>query len=123
RENRLVPEDRDRIILAGAEPMSDWREVVGLIWAYAADVFSTPERATAAFTAVLAISTIGLWWSTRRLWRVTRIAAEHIPHVERAFVSGGARGTSPPFNHLQICIHNLAKTPALFVTALYSMRR
>ena len=121
RENPLVPEDRDRIILAGAEPMSDWREVVGLIWAYAADVFSTPERATAAFTAVLAISTIGLWWSTRRLWRVTRIAAEHIPHVERAYVSGGARWTSPDFNHLQVCINNYGKTPAFVGTVIIQM--
>jgi hypothetical protein len=47
--------------------MTDWRETIGTIWAYAADVwayvadlFSTPERATALFTAVLAVSTIFL---------------------------------------------------------------
>jgi len=81
-------------------------EVVSLIWAYVADFFSTPERVTAT---VLAVSTIFLWWSTRRLWRVTRIAAEHIPHIERAYVSGGARWTSPDFNHLQVCINNYGK--------------
>jgi len=45
---------------------------------YVTDFFSTPERVTAT---VLALSTIFLWLSTRRLWRVTRIAAEHIPHA------------------------------------------
>src|SRR5262249_60170307 len=97
--------------------MSDWREVVGLIWAYAADVFSTPERATAAFTAVLAISTIGLWWSTRRLWRVTRTSPEQIPPVERAYVSGGAPGTSPPLNPLQRPINQYPTNPPVFCTA------
>src|SRR5262245_53917606 len=57
--------------------MTDWREAIGTIWAYAAnvwayvaDLFSTPERVTALFTAILAVSTIFLWLSTRRLWRV-----------------------------------------------------
>lgn len=93
--------------------MSNWREVVSLIWAYA---FSTPERATAAFTGVLAISTICLWWSTRRLWRVTRI-----PNVERAYVSGGARWTGREFNHLQVCINNYGKTPAFVGTVIVQM--
>ena len=96
-------------------------EVVSLIWSYVANIFSTPERATAVFTGVLAFSTIGLWWSTRRLWRVTRIAAEHIPHVERAYVSGGARWTSPDFNHLQVCINNYGKTPAFVGTVIIQM--
>jgi hypothetical protein len=99
----------------------NWREVVSLIWAYAADVFSTPERATAVFTGVLAISTIGLWWSTRKLWRITRIAAEHIPHVERAYVSGGTRWTSPEFTHLQLCVNNYGKTPAFIGTVIIQM--
>jgi hypothetical protein len=46
---------------------------------------------TAAFTAMLAVFTYRLWWSTNKLWEVTRIAAEHIPHVERAYISGGGR--------------------------------
>jgi hypothetical protein len=45
-------------------------ETLSIIWAYVADFFSTPERVTAA---VLTLSTIALWWSTRRLWKVTRI--------------------------------------------------
>jgi hypothetical protein len=83
--------------------MTDWREAPGFIWAYIADFFSTPERVTALFTAVLAVSTIGLWLSTRKLWRVTRIAAEHIPHVGRAYVSGGATGVVDLPKHFGGC--------------------
>jgi hypothetical protein len=95
--------------------MSAWPEVVSPIWAYVADVFSTPERAMAA---VLAISTIGLWWSTGRLWRVTRIAAEHIPNVERAYVSGGARWMDVVATQLRITINNYGKTPAFVGTVI-----
>jgi hypothetical protein len=93
--------------------MTDWREALWSIWTYA---FSTPERATATFTAVLAISTICLWWSTRKLWRVTRVAAEHIPHVERAYVSGGAVGVSNLPRHFLVTINNYGKTPAFIGT-------
>jgi hypothetical protein len=105
--------------------MTDWRdEVPGLIWAYVADVwayvadvfFSTPERATATFTGVLALSTIALWWSTRKLWRATRIAAEHIPHVERAYVSGGATGVVDSPQHFAVTVDNYGKTPAFIGT-------
>jgi hypothetical protein len=52
------------------------------------------EAVTATFTIVLAFSTIALWLSTRRLWEVTQVAADHIPTVERAYIYGGfgARG-------------------------------
>jgi uncharacterized membrane protein YfcA len=58
-------------------------------WVHA---FDKADAYIALFTAVLAISTPALWWSTRKLWNVTRIEAEHIPRVERAYVSGGATG-------------------------------
>jgi hypothetical protein len=96
--------------------MTDWREAPGFIWAYVVDVFSTPESATAVFTGVLAVSTIALWWSTRKLWRVTRIAAEHIPHVERAYVSGGATGVENSPEHFAVTIDNYGKTPAFIGT-------
>jgi hypothetical protein len=76
----------------------------------------TPENATAVFTGVLAVSTIALWWSTRKLWRVTRIAAEHIPHVERAYVSGGATGVENSPEHFAVTIDNYGKTPAFIGT-------
>jgi hypothetical protein len=93
--------------------MTNWHEAPGFIWAYVADFFSTPERVTAT---VLAVSTIFLWWSTRRLWRVTRIAAEHIPHVERAYVSGGATGVVDSPQHFAVTVDNYGKTPAFIGT-------
>src|SRR5262245_9702790 len=93
--------------------MTDWREAPGFIWAYIADFLSTPERVTAT---VLAVSTILLWWSTRRLWRVTRIAAEHIPHVERAYVSGGATGVKNLPEQFAVTVDNYGKTPAFIGT-------
>jgi hypothetical protein len=93
--------------------MTDWREAPGFIWAYVADFFSTPERVTAT---ILAVSTIFLWWSTRRLWQVTRIAADHIPHVERAYVSGGATGVVDLPQHFAVTVDNYGKTPAFIGT-------
>jgi hypothetical protein len=88
-------------------------EALWAIWTYA---FSTPERATATFTGVLAISTILLWLSTRKLWKVTGIAAGHIPQVERAHVSGGAvRLTNDP-HQFMVTINNYGKTPAFIGT-------
>jgi hypothetical protein len=96
-------------------------EIVSSSWAYVADLFSTPERATAVFTGVLAISTIFLWLSTRKLWRVTRIAAEHIPHVERAYVSGGTPWTDDSLTELILTINNYGKTPAFVGTVIIGM--
>jgi hypothetical protein len=44
---------------------------------------------TAAFTVILALSTIALWVSTRDSALAARAAAEHIPRVERAYIYGG----------------------------------
>jgi hypothetical protein len=106
--------------------MTAWR---GTLWVYLELFFSTPERATATFTAVftavLAISTIGLWRSTRKLWRVIRITAEHIPNVERAYISGGAGFTTRTLasgdiqidtSRLLVTINNYGKTPAFIGT-------
>jgi len=57
-----------------------------------------------------------LGWSTRRLWRVTRIAAEHIPHVERAYVSGGVTGVVDSPHDFAVTINNYGKTPAFIGT-------
>ena len=97
-------------------------EALWFIWAYA---FSTPERTTATCTAVLAFSTIGLWLSTRKLWGVTRIAAKHIPNVERAYISGSAGfpsrklpsgDTQIDASRLLVTINNYGKTPAFIGT-------
>ena len=94
-------------------------ETLWSIWTYA---FSTTERATAIFTAataiftaVLAVSTVLLWRSTSKLWKVSRRAADHIPQVERAHVSGGAVRTDNP-HQFMVTINNYGKTPAFIGT-------
>jgi hypothetical protein len=52
-------------------------------------IFDKPDAYVALFTGILAVGTLALWWSTRRLWAVTKVAAEHIPRVERAYIIGG----------------------------------
>jgi hypothetical protein len=93
--------------------MPDLLEIFWSIWTF---LFSSPERTTATFTAVLGFSTVFLWLSTRKLWHITRIAAEHIPRVERAYVSGGARWTDESATRLCITINNYGKTPAFIGT-------
>ena len=44
------------------------------------------------FTLLLVISTTALWGSTRDAAYAAKIAAEHIPNVERAYLSGGGAG-------------------------------
>jgi hypothetical protein len=48
--------------------MIDWQEALWSIWSYVTEFFSTPERVAAT---ILTISTIGLWLSTRKLWKIT----------------------------------------------------
>jgi hypothetical protein len=43
----------------------------------------------AVFTIILAFSTIALWFSTRDAALAAKVAAEHIPRVERAYIHGG----------------------------------
>jgi hypothetical protein len=102
--------------------MTAWREA---LWVYLDPLFSTPERATATFTCVLAISTILLWLSTVGLLRATRRAAEHIPRVERAYISGGANFPTRTLytgdiqadaSRLVVTINNYGKTPAFIGT-------
>jgi hypothetical protein len=44
------------------------------------------------------------------------VAAEHIPHVERAYVSGGATGVVDSPQHFAVTIDNYGKTPAFIGT-------
>jgi hypothetical protein len=77
----------------------------------------------AAFTGILAISTIFLWWSTRKAAIAAQGAAEHIPRVERAYIYGGANFQGPPtgdgrvrIDSLLVKINNYGKTPAFIGT-------
>jgi hypothetical protein len=95
-----------------------WLEIFWSIWTF---LFGDPHRTTATFTVVLGFSTVFLWLSTRKLWRITRIAAEHIPHVERAYVSGGTPWTDDSLTELRLTINNYGKTPAFVGTVIIGM--
>lgn len=95
-----------------------WLEIFWSIWTF---LFGDPHRTTATFTVVLGFSTVFLWLSTRKLWRITRIAAEHIPHVERAYVSGGTPWTDESLTELRLTIDNYGKTPAFVGTVIIGM--
>src|SRR5207249_9527867 len=67
---------------------------------------------TAAFTVILALSTIALRISTRDAALAAKAAAEHIPRVERGYIVGG--GPTPIGNGFAcIDIVNYRKTAAI----------
>jgi hypothetical protein len=91
--------------------MVAWRET---LWVYLDLFFSTPERATATFTAVLAVSTIGLWTVTYFTLRHSRQSVERQLRAY-VFVSGAAvtnvtEGDGIP--EAQVVIKNFGQTPA-----------
>jgi hypothetical protein len=76
------------------------------------------EVVIAIFTIVLTISTVLLWWATKNAANAARIAAEHIPTVERAYVKmshakPGLRINYPEQNFRVIVgVKNFGRTPA-----------
>ncbi len=85
-----------------------------LIYDWWVHVFDKPDSYVALFTALLFVSTTALWWSTRQLWSVTKVAAEHIPRVERAYFSGGGPLIAGG-QQLAFTIDNYGKTPGVLV--------
>jgi hypothetical protein len=75
----------------------------------------------AVSTIAIALFTGTLWWSTRRLWRATKEAAEHIPLIERPYIYAfGVHklitdrtvvGGFTPF--IKYTVANYGKTPAV----------
>jgi hypothetical protein len=69
----------------------------GAFMSWWASVFHHADAYVALFTFVLAVSTIALWWSTRRLWKATDFSvdlaqkefiASHRPRVIVRFIQG-----------------------------------
>src|SRR5262249_24504233 len=87
--------------------------VAGWIAGWWVRIFDKADDYIALFTLVLSLGTLALWWSTRRLWNVTRIEAEHIPRVERAYVSGGATGVEGSPQHFAVTVDNYGKNPRI----------
>jgi hypothetical protein len=78
------------------------------------------EAVTAAFTIVLAVSTVLLWWSTNNLWVVTKRAAERqqgdTEILHRAYVSAELLGVEPMHDKSKVIAHvdyrNVGHLPA-----------
>jgi hypothetical protein len=66
------------------------------------------------FTAVLGISTMFLWSATKAAAVAGKVAAEHIPKVERAYLTGGGGLQTEPDHSISfhLDIQNYGKTPA-----------
>jgi len=81
----------------------------------AAFFFGSVERGLVTFTALLALSTLLLWFYTRRVALAARAAAEHVPAVERAYVFGGPTDLFLLHDQatVRLAMQNYGKTPAV----------
>ncbi len=81
----------------------------------AAFFFGSVERGLVTFTALLALSTLVLWFYTRRVALAARAAAEHVPAVERAYVFGGPTDLFLLHDQatVRLAMQNYGKTPAV----------
>jgi hypothetical protein len=77
--------------------------------------FGSVERAIVTFTALLALSTLLLWVYTRRVANAARIAAEHLPAVERAYIFGGPTDLFLLHDQasVRLAMQNYGRTPAV----------
>lgn len=77
--------------------------------------FGSVERAIVAFTALLALSTLLLWVYTRRVANAAKIAAEHVPAVERAYIFGGPTDLFLLHDQasVRLAMQNYGRTPAV----------
>jgi hypothetical protein len=77
--------------------------------------FGSVERGIVTFSALLAFSTLLLWIYTRRVANAARIAAEHLPAVERAYVFGGPTDLFLLHDQatVRLAMQNYGKTPAV----------
>jgi hypothetical protein len=69
-----------------------------------------------AFTGVLALATFLLAIYTGTVANATKATADHIPRVERAYVSGGATGVEGSPQEFAVTLDNYGKTPAFIGT-------
>jgi hypothetical protein len=78
------------------------------------------EAFTALSTIAIALFTWTLWQSSEKMWRITKVSADHIPLVERAYVFGGPglRGVDPDTGRqtIVLTIGNYGGTPAFLET-------
>ena len=95
------------------------KDPIGTLGFYAcrakALLFGSVDRGLAALTALLGLSTLLLWIYTRRVANAARIAAAHIPAVERAYVFGGPTDLFLLHDQatVRLAMQNYGKTPAV----------
>jgi hypothetical protein len=77
--------------------------------------FGSVERAIVTFMALLALSTLLLWVYTRRVANAAKIAAEHLPAVERAYIFGGPTDLFLLHDQasVRLAMQNYGRTPAV----------
>ena len=93
-----------------------WREAAGYYACRAKTLlFGSVEQSLLLITALLALSTLLLWFYTRRLANAARAAAEHVPAVERAYVFGGPTDLFLLHDQatVRLAMQNYGKTPAV----------
>ncbi len=83
-----------------------------------ATLFGSIERALLPLMillALLALSTLALWFYTRRVANAARIAAEYVPAVERAYVFGGPTDLFLLHDQasVRLAMQNYGRTPAV----------
>jgi len=78
-------------------------------------LFGSVERTVVSFMALLALSTLLLWFNTRKAVTAAKIAAEHIPAVERAYVFGGPTELFLLHDQatVRLAMQNYGRTPAV----------
>ncbi|MGD9503251.1 MAG: hypothetical protein AB7V40_12280 [Methyloceanibacter sp.] len=78
-------------------------------------LFGSIERSLLLITALLALSTLALWFYTRRVANAAKAAAEHVPAVERAYVFGGPTDLFLLQDQatVRLAMQNYGKTPAV----------
>jgi hypothetical protein len=81
-------------------------------------LFGSIERAILPLMillALLALSTLMLWFYTRRVANAAKIAAEHVPAVERAYVFGGPTDLFLLHDQasVRLAMQNYGRTPAV----------
>ena len=93
-----------------------WAGTLGYYACRAREIaFGSVERAIVALTGLLALSTLLLWFNTRRAVNAARIAAEHIPAVERAYIFGGPTDLFLLHDQasVRLAMQNYGRTPAV----------
>ena len=100
---------------AGEQATGAIDQCIGAACRTEASIVSPVELGLIALTALLALSTLLLWFYTRRVANAAKAAAEHVPAVERAYVFGGPTDLFLLHDQatVRLAMQNYGKTPAI----------